>query len=75
MCRCVDIPGGDEHHADEHDHEGDAVVELEGEVVDGGGIPLLEVGLDGPHHAVHGAALTPHTATPGSSSAMSLQIE
>ena len=47
MCRYVDIPGGDEHHADEHDHEGDAVVELEGEVVDGGWVPLLEVGLDG----------------------------
>ena len=47
------LPGADQHHAHQHHHEGHAVVELEGEVVDGGRVPLLEVGLDGAHDPVH----------------------
>lgn len=47
------LPGADQHHAHQHHHEGHAVMELEGEVVDGGRVPLLEVGLDGAHNPVH----------------------
>ena len=48
------LPGADQHHAHEHHHAGHAVVELEGEVVDSGRVPLLEVSLDGAHDPVHG---------------------